>query len=97
MSEKFKQERAANLTKPGEEPVDSDFERGEPEQRQGMTPKTDGAFKDERGPNLTKPGEQPIDPDELDGEKEADRIGSTASSDPGQSKIEVFSGSTYRV
>lgn len=87
MSDKFKDERAANLTKPGEKPVDFN----ESEQSQGTTSKTEGAFKDERAPNLTKPGEQPMDPDEITGEKGADTSANT-------SKIALFtSGSAYRV
>lgn len=107
MSDKFKQERAANVTKPGEKPLDPDLFETRPsypapheegldlEQSQTTTGKTDGA-KNERAPNVTKPGEQPIDPDKFDGEKGADRIEGTSSYNAVKSgKIEFLSNSTY--
>jgi hypothetical protein len=70
MSNKFKQERQANVTKPGEKPLDPDvFEANgdvDLEQSQGTTGKTEGAHLNERDPALTKPGEQPMDPDKFD-------------------------------
>lgn len=74
MSDKFRQERAANVTKPGEKSLDPDLlQSGQDypappkgdlkiEQSQSSAGSQGGA-KDQRARNVTKPGEKPVDSD----------------------------------